>query len=143
MNHYKSLANLRITTSAFQTNHLTYALVSDAIFAFFRFPDECDAGDPVYLVAINFDDETIESDLVTSAREYNVTLGTTGTVTISTGMDKNGDTVKLDSLSLAPGEALVIQVEILDGLSFSERFISFITFCGVLFITNHLYRRIF
>ncbi|KAJ8038477.1 Neutral and basic amino acid transport protein rBAT [Holothuria leucospilota] len=143
LNHYKSLANLRITTSAFQTNHLIYALVSDAIFAFFRFPDECDAGDPVYLVAINFDDEAVECDFVTSAREYNVTLGTTGLVTLSTGMDRNGNTVKLDSLSLASGEALVIQVEILDAPSFSDRFISFLTFCVVLFITTHLYRRIF
>lgn len=109
------LTELRITTSAFQTNHLVYALVDDNIFAFFRFPDESDAADPVYLVAINFGDDTVTSNFVTSAVEYDVTLESNGEVAISSEMDKNGDTVELNALALNSGEALVIQVDAVYG----------------------------
>ncbi|KAJ8038478.1 Maltase 1 [Holothuria leucospilota] len=115
LNHYKNLTELRITTSAFQTNHLVYALVDDDIFAFFRFPDAEDAEDPAYLVAINFGDGIVTSDFVTSAVEYDVTLESNGEVAISSEMDKNGETVDLNELALNSGEALVIQVDAVYG----------------------------
>lgn len=111
MNHYAKLASTRITVSAFQTNHLTYAMVDDDIFAFFRFPDEEDAEDPAYLVAINFGDEDVTRDFVAAANEAEVDLSDSGTIRISSGMDKNDQETVLNQLPLASGEALVIQVE--------------------------------
>lgn len=102
---------MRTTTSAFQTNHLTYAMVDEDIFAFFRFPDEEDASDAVYLVAINFGDGPVTRNFVTAAENNGVDLPETGDIRISTGMDKNDQSADLTDLTLASGEALVIEVE--------------------------------
>ncbi|PIK38838.1 putative alpha-glucosidase [Apostichopus japonicus] len=111
LNHYATLASMRTTTSAFQTNHLTYAMVDEDIFAFFRFPDEEDASDAVYLVAINFGDGPVTRNFVTAAENNGVDLPETGDIRISTGMDKNDQSADLTDLTLASGEALVIEVE--------------------------------
>ncbi|XP_071488774.1 alpha-glucosidase-like [Diadema antillarum] len=110
---YKSLAHIRKTKSAFQTNTMKYALVDENLFSFLRVPeDKVDEKESSYLVAIHFGQNgTLVSDFVKELGANGLTPSERqGVVEISSNMDRNGDLISLDKVELRQGEALVVRL---------------------------------
>lgn len=109
---FKALAALRKTESTFQTNHLKYAVLNENIFSFFRL-----SGNPTlvsFLVIVNAGDSPSTNDYHTALMNDDSVVHDIGVVEVSSGMDRNGHSVKLNKVSVAAGEGLVVKVFITD-----------------------------
>ncbi|KAI8503896.1 Neutral and basic amino acid transport protein rBAT [Branchiostoma belcheri] len=99
---YKALVGMRgLNHLAIHRGWFCYVLYNTNTFAFVRELE----GAPGYLIAMNLGDQPLTDDYF----QLDIGLPLEGTISVSTGMDRNGDRVQLNKLHLDVGEGLVVE----------------------------------
>ncbi|XP_078001217.1 amino acid transporter heavy chain SLC3A1-like [Glandiceps talaboti] len=106
LNLFKALTSLRAAEErVIPVGSISYVSQNDDVFAYIR--ESSLSGFNRYLVAINFGlGPRTDDDYATQESS----LPAEGEVVVSTGMDRNGERVKLTKLSLKGGEGVVIKI---------------------------------
>ncbi len=103
---YRALSQLRKETT-FQKGDLRYVVISNLVFSFARYAG---AGNPIYLVVLNFGKTLSLNDHSVIIKDTVYKKGTI-VLTSSNMTIKIGSKVDLTSLQIAAGHGLVIKVE--------------------------------